>query len=373
MARNPHGAIAICSRAGRLYLQFPRAWFGGNQKYLTLGLPDNRDNRTYASNLVRRIEWDYLQGEFDRSFAKYLPQQTAIDPQLNLKNLWAEYCAYKAKSLKPASIHYLVTGLGHHIDTCPHQQIDRALEVRDWLLEHTTPDMSRRVVAALATAVKWGVKHQRIAPSTNPFVEMSADIRVDKGDPQPNAFSPDERARVLAAFESSRYYKFYAPLVHFWLLTGCRPSEGIGLTWGQVSTDCNKIRFDRSLIHIGGKPIENHKSKTNRVRTFPCNEVLREFLLDYRDRTAANNPLVFPSPDGKPIDYHNFSARAWTKVVNPLINRHSTPYCCRDTFITDQIAKGIPVAVIARWCDNSVKTIERHYFDASALTHLKPL
>lgn len=373
MSRNPHGAIAIYSPAGRLRLKFPRSWYGGEQKYLTLGLQDNSDNRLHANNLVRAMEWDYLQGTFDRTFARYLPGQPGVSTDLNLASLWGEYCTYKTKSLKPATVHYLVKGLGHHIAKCPHQELSKALDVRNWLLNQTTPDMSRRVIAALATAVKWGIKHQKVTISVNPFADMSTDIRVEKSEARANAFSPDERARVIAGFETSKHYNFYAPLVTFWLMTGCRPSEGIGLTWGQITDDCLRIRFDRSIIHISGKPIENHRSKTNRVRTFPSNEELRQFLQDRRDCELKSNGLVFPSRAGKPIDYHNFGCRAWAKVVDPILNRASTPYSCRDTFITEQIGRGVPIAVIALWCDNSTDMIQRYYLDPLALTHLKPL
>jgi integrase len=373
MARNPHGSIAICTEGRRLKLQIPRAWNEGKQKYLTLGLSDTTDNRLYAANLARQIEWDYLHGNLDRTFAKYKPQQPTAKADLSLIDLWQEYCLYKAQSLKPATIHYLTNGLGFHIVRCPYQSSEQGLEVRQWLLNHTTPDMSRRVVAALATAVDWGRKHGKVTTTVNPFVGMSGDIRVEETDTAPNAFTPDERKLVIDDFARSKRYRFYTPLVKFWLMTGCRPSEAIGLTWGQISDDCDKIRFDRSIIHIGGKPIENRKSKTNRVRTFPSNDLLKEFLLDHRYQRSGCTRLVFPSPTGKPIDYSNFSTRAWDKVVDPAINRHSTPYSCRDTFITEQIAKGIPIPIVALWVDNSVKTIERYYLDASALTHLKPL
>jgi integrase len=372
MTRTPHGSISICTKGDRLRLQFPRSWYEGEQKYFALRLPNTSDNLLYAANLARQIEWDYLQNTFDRTFANYTPQQPEITKDLSLEKLWEEYCRYKSKSVKPATIHYLTNGLGLHIANCPHQDPRQGLEVREWLLSHTTPNMSRRIIAALATAITWGIKHDKVTISTNPFVGMSADIRVNKTDAAPNAFSPEEQELVINGFVESRRYSFYAPLVKFWLFTGCRPSEAIGLTWGQITDDCSRIRFDRSLIHICGRPVVNNRSKTNRIRTFQSNEVLREFLLDHRDRRAENTPLVFPSPTGKPIDYSNFSIRAWDKTVDPLINRPSTPYSCRDTFITNQIAKGIPIAVVARWCDNSVKTIERHYFDLSALADLKP-
>lgn len=373
MARTPHGSIALVSTAGRLRLQFPRKWFAGKQQYLTLKLPDNSDNRLYASNLIREIEWDYLKGDLDPSFAKYIPQLQVLPKNLQLADLWADYCRYKAKNLKPSTIHYLVNGLGRHIQRCPHQDVDQALAVRDWLLDTTTPDMSRRIVAVLASAVKWGIKHQKLTIAINPFTEMSADIRIDRERSQPNAFTCQERERILAGFWHSNHYRHYAPLVQFWLMTGCRPSEGIGLEWEQIGDDCARIVFDRSIVKVGNKLLKSYKSKTNRKRTFNCQPELQQFLLDLKQHRKPSLDLVFPSKDGKPIDYTNFSHRAWDKVVTPILNRPSTPYNCRDTFITDQIGKGVPLAVIARWCDNSVDIIEKYYFDIAAIDNIKPL
>jgi integrase len=372
MARNPHGTISIFERRGRLYLQFPRGWFGGKQKYHALNLPDTPEHRLWAQERIATIHLDYLRGEFDPTLSRYFVDITP-SADLTLSQLWAEYCQYKSQNRKPATVFYLTSTLGHHITKCPYQAVSQALEVREWLLNHTTPTMTKRVLASLATAVKWGVKHGKVTDPINTFAGMAEDIRVEKSDPHPNAFTPLERERIIEAFEKSEYYRHYAPLVKFWFLTGCRPSEGIGLEWSQISPDCSKIKFDRSIVRVGSRLVKNNKSKTNRTRTFPANDELKSFLSDYRSRfLQPHTNLVFPSPTGISIEYSNFCDRAW-KLVHPIVNRPSTPYSCRDTFITDQIAKGIPIAVIAKWCDNSVQMIQQRYLDPSAIESLKPL
>lgn len=372
MTRNPHGSIAICARSKRLGLQFPRRWNDGKQKYHSLKLADTKDNRAYAADIVRQMEWDYSRGLFDRSLGKYFQRpEVETSEDLNISELWGKYCEYKTPDRKPATIHYLVNGIGPHIHSCPHQKIDLSLEIRAWLLGRTSPDMTRRVLQSLATVIKWGTKHQLISNRSNPFEGMAADIRVDSPPSVPNAFSKHEIISVLTAFETSPHYAFYTPLVRFWLLSGCRPSEGIGLEWVQIAKDCSEIKFDRSIIYIAGKPIYNQKSKTNRVRTFRCQPELQQLLID-RSSHRNDRSLVFPSPEGKPIDYSNFSVRAWDKVVDPILERPSTPYSCRDTFITDQIAKGMPIALIAKWVDNSTEMIEKYYLDPSATSDIRP-
>jgi integrase len=371
--RTPKGSIAVVIVRGRVRLRFPRTWYGGEQIFFSLGLPDNKNNRLYAETLAREIEWDRLKGNFDPSFAKYTQVTSEPQPSLTLAQLWAEYCQYKSKSLKPSSMHYLVNAIGVHVNRCPHKSIDKALEVRTWLLKHTTAGMTRRVLSSLATVTKWGIKHQKVSTIHNPFIGMAEEIRIEKEATHANAFNAEERDHIIAAFEQSQNYRHYAPLVKFWFMTGCRPSEGIGLEWAQIDRDCSKILFDRSIVKIGKTTVKNRLSKNNRKRTFPCQQALQDFLLE---RRAGRNPkidLVFPSKEGKPIDYMNFSSRAWNKIVDPIIDRHTTPYSCRDTFITDQIGKNVSPAIIAKWVDNSVEMIEKHYLDVSAISHIKPL
>jgi integrase len=363
----------VVSVRGRLKLRFPRPWFGGEQVYLALEVPDTEDSHLYAKEKARDIQIEYYKGEFDWELKKYKPQhgQRLQPRKLTLSDLWGRYCAYKAHKLKPKTLHYWVSTIGRHIDRCPHQDLDRALDVRSWLLEVTTPNMTSRTLAALSTAVDWGIKHNSIVVATNPFSGMAGDIAVEKSEPKPNALSSMEKLHAIESFASNRYYSHYVDLVRFWFFTGCRPSEAIGLEWIQINDTCTKIRFDRSIVKIEGKVIKNKKSKTNRIRIFPCQPDLTELLIELR-ASRSNNHLVFPSPSGIPIDYDNFSQRGWSSVVNPILGRHSTPYSCRDTFITEQLAAGKPIAIVAKWVDNSAQIIQSRYLDMGAIENITP-
>ncbi|MEG4320172.1 MULTISPECIES: hypothetical protein [unclassified Microcoleus] len=39
-----HGSVVVATREGRLRLQLPRHLYGGEQKYLSLGMPDTAEN-----------------------------------------------------------------------------------------------------------------------------------------------------------------------------------------------------------------------------------------------------------------------------------------------------------------------------------------
>jgi integrase len=72
--------------------------------------------------------------------------------------------------------------------------------------------------------------------------------------------------------------------------------------------------------------------------------------------------LVFPSPQHRFIDWHNFTARAWAKVLgqlpdieyrNPYQTRHTSCSLCREADISS--------IQIAKWVGNSAQMIDRVY------------
>jgi integrase len=370
--RNPKGSIGVVSVRGRLKLRFPRPWFGGEQVFLSLGIPNTDTNRKYAEKLAKSLELEYLQGLFDWTLKKYEPDSAKPSGDITLSALWQQYCAYKAHKVKPSTLYYWVKAIGVHIDRCPVQSIPQALEVRNWLLRATTPEMAKRVIAAISTTVDWGLRLGLLTLLINPYMGMSADLGVEKSEPKPNALSINEKRRVIAAFDDNLYYHHYADLVRFWFSTGCRPSEGIGLEWTQINDACTQIKFDRSIVRVGNTVVRNRKSKTNKTRKFDCQPELTDLLLARKKYRSAND-LVFPSPSGKPIHYCNFSRRAWDAVVDPILNRPSTPYSCRDTFICEQLSANKPIWLVAQWVDNSPKIIQSTYLDMSVMTDIRPI
>jgi len=381
---------------GMLRLHLPRELYSGKNTFLYIGLADTLENRAIAECKAKQIEFDILTGIFDPSdLSKYKPvqphkQNNLVQTKfgttaLTLQELWDKYLNYKQGTLKPKSLHYLQTTLGRHIAKCP-SDILQALEVREVLLGATTGDMTKRILTHLNAAVSWGIKHRLIILPVSPYKDMANDLPKYnwQDNPTPNALDPEEKTLVLQAFEchksQGRSYNTYYPLVKFLLLTGCRPSEAIGLIWGNVSPDCSYVLFSGSIQFIEGKAVESKGSKNKKQRKFPCNNELKEFLVSVKVRQFDSKELVFPSPTGEAINYSNFAQRAWQKLVVPITDRTrepgykpTTPYSCRDTFISEQLAQGIPSAVIARWCDTSEGIINSHYLDGKILEHLRPL
>jgi integrase len=370
------GTVQIKVSNDRLQLVFS---FLGKRHYLSLGLHDTLINRKVAEAKARQIELDMLSGYFDATLDKYRPEPlpTAVTPivtpieppvpqvrKITPQELWQQYTAYKASQLKETTRLYhesfdrLFIKLGD-------VAVEEPLKVKAGLEQITTVHYTKRSLGQLSAACKWAMKHGILAQ--NPYEGMANEMPKHSYqlDPKPNAFTEVEREQVIRAYlEDDRpgfTYQHYAPIVTFLFLTGCRPSEAVGLQWKYVSAEFDLIRFETSITTSGrGKALRMDGSKTNRKRSFPCSPRLQKLLKSVYPSHPQPDDLVFPSPTGKAINYNNFCNNAWKRVVN-LIKPGTTPYCCRDTFITVQILKGTPVMVIAQWCDTSVDMIQKHY------------
>jgi integrase len=384
--KNAKGSVSIETFQGRLRLRLPRQLFDGKQKYLTLGLPDTVVNRRLAEAKVMLLESDIKLERFDLTLARYGGKQAPIvlpleaddsEPavsSLSLLELWTQYFGDKKPSLKTKTIEKYdhLTRLFEKVGDVP---LGDALAIKQKLVLVTTQSRTKDALMYLSSACKWGMQHGLV--TYNPFVGMSSAMPKHRYmvDPQPNAFTEEERDQIIQNFQTDQRkgmsYRCYAPFVEFLFLSGCRPSEAVGLCWKHIDPDFKWVSFDSSLVQVGNQRVREVGSKNNRTRKVSVSKRLQTLLAQIKPQAVTPDSLVFPSADGDSINYRNFARRAWKAIVDP-IKPDTTPYCCRDTFITIQLLKGVSSAVIAQWCDTSTHMIDRNYADKLKLTQLQP-
>ncbi len=387
------GSVVVDSLKGRLRLRLPRSLYPGQQaKYISLQIDDNLENRKLAEAKARQAELDIKSGNFDFSWNKYrifnhltvVPSSKEAEPliALSLTQLWEKYMTYKTPISSPKTVLDSYAPIGKHFASAP-QSLDLPLEIKNYLLETTTEQMARRCLMHLSAACKWAIANELL--STNPFAGMYLELAKPKYklEEQANPFTYQERDRIIEAFETHNAgkkgisYSYYTNFVKFLLYTGCRPSEAVGLRWKHINDDCTKIAFTEAIVRAGGKPLSRQTTKTKKTRNFPCTSTLQALLLSIKPETHRPEALVFPNREGNPINYNDFSRRAWKRVTK-LVNLHekngmsTTPYNCRDTFITLQALQGNSSDTIARWVGNTAEVIRKNYIDKLALEHLKP-
>jgi integrase len=291
--------------------------------------------------------------------------------------LWIEYLKYKQKSVKESHYDHLANGLGKWIIANPYQEIDDALAFREWLLENTTVGMTKRILTHCNAAVEWGIKNRLVAGSSSPYAGMSGDLpkHAWELEGKPNALTLSEITKVRAAFANHDDINIenYAMFIDFLFLTGCRPSEAIGLRVCDVAANRSHITFNGAIVRVQGKAVRTTGSKNNKSRKFPINRDLEKLLDEAIWDTFKPDDLIFTSIQRKTILYTYFCRYIWKPVVTPIIGRDSTPYSCRDSFITHQLMGSMPPSNICAWCDTNIPVIQKRYLDPALALEVRPL
>lgn len=379
--RSPHYQVSLSSvsyRNGSAYLRL-RWRYQGKQKNLALGMVDTPENRVIAKVTAAQIQSDLATGNYDDTLAKYRPERLkpSIAPNesqtLTLGDLYSAYTASKARQWKENTKmkHEALWGL-----ICkainPHNLIAREIEpltLQAKVEKHTK--QVRAIFEVLSAVYQWAIDTNLLDIPKNPIKPVLKILPKHnwQENPEANAFTTEDKEIILQSFR--RKAPHYYPFVHFLFLTGCRPSEAVGLTWEQINWEDNKpvsILFDRSISFRNGKAIFNVGSKNNKARVFPCNSELQSVLM----LQPKCSKWVFCSPTLSYINLPNFSKRQWADIARK-VKPECTVYDCRDTFITEQALKGISTAVIGKWCDTSPTVIQSRYLDGLRTAEILPV
>lgn len=362
------GSVQIKSSNNRLQLVFS---FGGKRHYLSTGHPDTPQYRQLAQMKASEIEKDILYERFDPTLEKYKPKSvlstvtpvTPIStPKPDLSELWGKYIEWKRPQCAPSTMKNQYRAYSSYLERLPVHNLDQANEIRDYVLQTIPINSAKRFIVAINACCKWAIKSGLI--TENPFDGMAGEIKLplsEKANDDINPFSLAERDQIIKAFKSNRYYNFYAPLVEFQFATGARPSEALALQWKHVTSDLKFISFEQALTVSEKGLAVKQGLKTQEKRKFPCNAKVQTILKNIKPENAKPDDLVFPSPEGKYIDFHNFRNRAWKTVLEGLDIAYRKPYQTRHTFITFALENGLDAKDVARLVGNTPEIIYRHY------------
>lgn len=361
---------------GRLRLTWS---YRGRRYRLSTGVPDSSGNRRALRKVVAAIERDILYGELDETLERYresLPVRRRRGPPSlrggGLLSLWAEWAAQQTHWAVGTRQQFMAD-FERLLARCPYQRFEDAVAIKQWLLQNTSPRRAKQMLQKLATLHTWAVERGYVR-GDNPFIALARSVVLSRyeEDEDIDPFSRQECLAILEAYGQHRYHFFYAPLIRFLLLTGCRPSEALGLRWRYVEP--SRIVFAESAVYVRSTMIQKLGTKTQSRRFFPVNDELRRFL-DSLPRPDDLDAHVFVDPDGRPLNYAYF-LRSWagykvrSKQVGGLVRqlveqgqvlRYRSPYNLRHTAITWMLEAGITLPQIAQWVGNSPEIILAHY------------
>ena len=367
--------VHLNSDRGRVRL----LWSYKGQRYiLSTGIPDTPAGRQALRRLVAEIERDLLYGELDETLDRYrekLPVRKRQRRQPSaakdsLLGLWLEWSAQQAHWSLTTREEYM-SDFERLLAKCPYQHFEDAVAIKQWLLATTTPRRAKQLLHKLATLHTWAYEQGRVK-GDNPFIALARSITLSRyeEDDEIDPFNRDEVLAILEAYREHPQHAVYAPLIHFLVLTGCRPCEALGLRWRYVEAE--RIVFAESAVQVRSVMVIKPGTKTQSRRFFPVNGELRQ-LLDSLERGGPDDFLFHHQ--GRPLHYAYF-LRSWAGyklkgrqvggVVRRLVQegkvlRYRSPYCLRHTAITWMLEAGVSLPQIAQWVGNSPEVILQHY------------
>ncbi len=387
-AKSKKGSVQFKNTKGKLQIVFsyPVEIDGEIQRkrfYISTGYDDTPLNRHRVGDTVRSLQRDIDYGEVDLSLHKYKPvaslttisrlspnssPNTPIQTQPNLAELWEKYAAFKKSQVSPSTYLKDFGKVRNHIAKLPTTSLEDATAIRDWLLANLTPNAAKRCLTQIKACCCWAYDEGVI--EDNPFMQMRVKVPKSQGESHDiNPFSKAERDLIIKTFAADPHYGHYTNFVRFMFFTGTRPSEAIALKWKRITDSVIQLR-DAVVVSEQGLVLKEGL-KTQRKRDFPLTPDVQEILMDAKPEHCDPEGLIFPSPNGKFIDQHNFANRAWKAILNKCGVPYRKPYQCRHTFISLCAEENMNSLAIARWTGTSMKMIENHY-GATNLTNIRP-
>jgi integrase len=150
--------------------------------------------------------------------------------------------------------------------------------------------------------------------------------------PDVQPFSLEEVERIRATIRAD--YRHYITVRFF---TGMRTGEVNGLKWKYVDFERGLILVRETLVD--GESDEHAKTEQS-IRDIPMLPVVREALEAHHRERNPDNPFVFGTRTGGPIDAHNFANRVWYPLLRYLELEKRRPYQTRHTTATLMLASG---------------------------------
>ncbi len=431
---------------GSLRIQFSRAiskaLLGKRQAYLYLNLSDTPENRLVAERIAARIQNDIYANKLEPELKAYLPvsqlkKEVGIlyDPhriKLSTLELFELFLAFYRPQLSESTYLDQYEGCFRKFLTEAPQDLNQQHQIVDFLFGRCA---SRNFVGTcnlLFRMVVWAQKRDLISPDAkNLFQSLWADYKVVHRHRQPGAvikaikpnyhkdpdyiaFSPNDAASILLAFEkhaekqhdSTEYHSLtdsqrqirinISDMIHFNFWTGCRICEASGLRWLDIDDDFSAIHFRHAYcIKLGRiKALKNEYvgEEGTKSRLFPAGPKLANLLASRKKLYYRGNPFdfVFPyrlkTPDAAnaPINTnhvreHWYGRKATKKKKNgesnsklyvgvvaqlladDLISQYLKAYATRHTWITCQLAAGVPIKNVAKLAGNTPEVILKNY------------
>lgn len=133
----------------------------------------------------------------------------------------------------------------------------------------------------------------------------------------------------------------YAPMVELASFAGLRWGEIAALRWTHVDLDEGSVTVTGSMQRNGIVKAPKTAAGRRKVR-------LTRRTIEALDALARREMLVFPSPSGGPLSYHNWRRRVWVPAVDEIGLEGFTFHDLRHTHASWLIDRGVDIVRVSK-------------------------
>lgn len=324
-------------------------------------LRPNKGNLAYARRLAEEVKIKIAAGEF--VMAEYFPETGAGGPTTVDKALTGWLAAQRVESSTKAgyeaAANFWRTASYHDTDL---QLPFGLVPARQAKLSHILTALARRPELSGKTvnnytSVLRGAFALLVADkvlTANPVDEVPS-AKWQKEPPDP--FTPQERDLIIGRADAKHPGQI-ANLVRFWMWTGLRTGELIGLRWANVDLAGGTVLIREALVRK-----ERKSTKTNVVRLVRLNSQALAALTAQKAATYLKGEEVFQDPRrGQAWETEaSFRKVFWGPLLKGLGLRYRRPYQCRHTYATAMLMAGMNPAFCAKQLGHDVKVFLTTY------------
>jgi len=264
--------VSISSEKGSLKLRFT---YKSKRYTFTDRFADTRADLKRAKLVAEQIELDLVSGNFIglEKYKNFATERGVTNP--SIQRLWESYMLNREKTVKASTMLKQFAPMTNYLDTIKTYKLSEAEGLIKRIIKDKPRNAAKRLLVQLNACCDWHISNKKI--DSNPFRDVTkrSELKKQKAESKPDIkpFSKDERARILSYFLGESNYLHYYHLIRFLMLTGCRPSEAVALTWDKVTEVY--VTFDCAIISGHESEGLQQGTKTQDSREFPINSELK--------------------------------------------------------------------------------------------------
>lgn len=275
---------------------------------------------------------------------------------------------------------------------------DTALhDITPWLLEKWRSEQLKRgkarstanrditaLKAVLSKAVDWGILDKHPLTKLKPFkldtkgvvrylseeeerglrhALAQRDTQIKAARDRGNTWRRERGHTEMPSFSTHTYGDHLTPMVLLSLNTGLRRGEIFRLRWTDINVPMHTLS------------VQGATAKSGQTRHIPLNREALEVVQAWRQQSAPDTALVFPSKNGEPFDN---TRKAWDGVLHAANLTDFRWHDLRHTFASKLVMAGVPLNTVRELLGHASPTMTLRYahlapdHKAEAVSRLSP-